>query len=128
MFNNTINKSVIRLLVVLLAAVMAITSVPAAHANEEIPETGEEASATANMSGSCGEGLTWSLNAGTLTITGSGAMTNYTEKNMAPWYHLRDEIIRLELPAGLTSIGALAAAFAGTVPWRLRPAVRCGDS
>lgn len=59
-------------------------------------------------SGSCGDGLTWSLSAGTLTITGSGAMTNYTEKNMAPWYHLRDEIIRLELPAGLTSIGDLA--------------------
>ena len=59
-------------------------------------------------SGDCGEGLTWSLSAGTLTITGSGAMTDFTEPDMAPWYSYREDILRLELPDGLTSVGDLA--------------------
>lgn len=59
-------------------------------------------------SGSCGDKLEWSLSGGTLTITGSGAMTDFPESTMAPWYHLRKEIYRLELPEELTSIGSLA--------------------
>lgn len=90
----TLNKYISRLMACLLAVLLLLPALPMARAEGE--------------SGSCGDGLTWSLSAGTLTITGSGAMTNYTEENMAPWYHLRDEIIRLELPAGLTSIGDLA--------------------
>ena len=59
-------------------------------------------------SGICGDNLTWSLSAGTLTISGSGDMYDFPESSMAPWYHLREEITRLELPSGLTKIGALA--------------------
>lgn len=90
----TLYKYISRLMACLLAVLLLLPVLPVARAEGE--------------SGSCGDGLTWSLSAGTLTITGSGAMTNYTENNMAPWYHLRDEIVRLELPAGLTSIGDLA--------------------
>lgn len=58
--------------------------------------------------GSCGGNLTWELSAGTLTITGSGDMTDFTESELAPWYKLREQIIRVSLPDGLTSIGQLA--------------------
>ncbi|MBR2914489.1 MAG: leucine-rich repeat domain-containing protein, partial [Clostridia bacterium] len=59
-------------------------------------------------SGKCGNELNWSFSAGTLVITGKGEMTNFTEPDMAPWYHLREEITRIVLPEGLTRIGNLA--------------------
>lgn len=59
-------------------------------------------------SGKCGDELSWSFSAGTLVITGKGEMTNFTEPDMAPWYHLREEITRIVLPEGLASIGNLA--------------------
>ncbi len=62
----------------------------------------------ADDNGSCGEDLTWSLSAGTLTITGSGDMENYTEYDLPPWYEQRENIVRIELPDGLTRIGSLA--------------------
>ena len=63
--------------------------------------------ASAEESG-CGENLSWSLSAGTLTVSGSGAMTDFFESSMAPWYDLRDQIVRLVLPEGLTHVGSLA--------------------
>lgn len=65
-------------------------------------------SALAAESGACGAGLAWTLDGGTLTITGSGAMTDFTEPDMAPWYPYRGEIVRIALAEGLTSIGDLA--------------------
>lgn len=59
-------------------------------------------------SGKCGNELSWSFSAGTLVITGKGEMTNFTEPDMAPWYHLREEITRIVLPEELTRIGNLA--------------------
>ena len=63
---------------------------------------------SAAESGTCGDGLTWSLSAGTLTISGKGTMTQFTELTMAPWYEFRDQIKRVVLPDGLKSIGSLA--------------------
>ena len=62
----------------------------------------------AEIGGDCGEGLSWSLEGGTLTITGSGDMTDFTEKEMAPWYAYREDILRVSLPDGLTNVGDLA--------------------
>lgn len=59
-------------------------------------------------SGQCGESLTWSYSGGTLAIEGKGAMTDFLEVNMAPWYPLRNVIHRVSLPEKLTSIGSLA--------------------
>lgn len=56
-------------------------------------------------SGSCGDNLSWSLSGGTLTITGSGAMTDFRDNTMAPWYDLRSEIRTIVLPEGLTHVG-----------------------
>lgn len=65
-------------------------------------------------SGTCGDDLTWSLNtAGTLTITGTGAMWDYewcqdgdTVYSSAPWAGL--EITDIALDEGITRIGDCA--------------------
>lgn len=43
------------------------------------------ASTAAATSNSCGEGVTWALADGTLTISGTGRMTNFTKDAPAPW-------------------------------------------
>ena len=52
--------------------------------------------------------ISWNLNGGHLTISGSGAMQNYTEQNMAPWYDNREQIISVTIADGITTIGDLA--------------------
>ena len=59
-------------------------------------------------SGTCGESLTWTLAGGTLTISGSGAMTDYGESNTAPWYSGREQITAVVVDRGVTGIGAYA--------------------
>lgn len=59
-------------------------------------------------SGTCGDGLSWSFSGGTLTVSGSGAMYDFPESTMAPWYPIREKITRVILPEGLTHIGELA--------------------
>ena len=75
-------------------------------------------------SGTCGDNLTWTLTengddavtwannttghtALTLTITGSGAMADYTYSSM-PWESNRQSVTRLVLPDGLTHVGNYA--------------------
>lgn len=93
MSRYTLIKYISRLMAVLLVLTVVLSAAPVARAAE---------------SGSCGENLTWSLEDGTLTITGSGAMTDFPESAMAPWYPLRHQILRVNLPDGLTAIGSLA--------------------
>lgn len=69
--------------------------------------------AMADKSGTCGENLTWTLveSTGTLTISGSGAMIDYTGENSssyAPWYKDRAKIIDVIMDDGVTTIGKLA--------------------
>lgn len=64
--------------------------------------------ALAADAGGCGESLSWSLQDGTLTITGSGAMTDYSDYSFAPWYEQREAIHTVILPEGLTRVGNLA--------------------
>ena len=63
------------------------------------------------VDGSCGANLTWSLNTqdSTLTITGSGEMTNWHgDPDFAPWYDYKSYIKYVSLPDGVTSIGEWA--------------------
>ena len=68
----------------------------------------------AQTSGSCGDNLTWQLTGTgsslTLTISGTGAMTNYSDVNV-PWYSQRANITTLALPNGMTTIGNDAFCF-----------------
>ena len=58
--------------------------------------------------GQCGDNLYWTISEGVLSITGSGAMYDYTAEALAPWYSQRTNITTIDLPDGLTSIGAWA--------------------
>ena len=59
-------------------------------------------------SGDCGTNLHWEFADGTLTITGSGAMDSYSPEHPAPWQGFAGQIIRLNLPEGLTTVGSYA--------------------
>lgn len=66
--------------------------------------------AYAQTSGTCGENLTWTLDdEGTLTISGTGDMTDYYFNNIhAPWYDSRLDITNIIIEEGVTSIGKRA--------------------
>ena len=93
MSRTNLHRNISRLMAVLLCLTLVLSMAPAARAAE---------------SGSCGSNLSWSYSDGTLTITGSGDMTDYPQSSAVPWYGFREEIQRLELPSGLTSIGSMA--------------------
>ena len=58
------------------------------------------------QSGSCGDNLNWSYDgAGTLTITGTGEMTDFTYMANEPWYSFQADITSVSLPNGITRIG-----------------------
>ena len=59
-----------------------------------------------DASGTCGNNLTWTLADGTLTISGTGDMWNYSWNNPAPWGG--QEVRTLVLEEGITSVGSFA--------------------
>jgi hypothetical protein len=60
-------------------------------------------------SGTCGTNLKWELTCDSvLTITGSGAMSNWNYQNYAPWYSHRDKIVSVKVNEGVTSVGKYA--------------------
>ena len=61
--------------------------------------------AQAAETGTCGINLTWTLDTeGTLTISGTGPMTNYISGE-APWYSGKESILAVVIGKGVTSIG-----------------------
>lgn len=65
------------------------------------------ASAEVVDSGTCGENLTWTLDGGTLTISGTGEMYDYNLTD-SPWESSIDDIRSLVVEDGVTSIGKYA--------------------
>lgn len=61
-----------------------------------------------SYSGTCGEHVTWNLNNGVMTISGSGAMEDYSQRNPAPWQDYADRIQILKVEDGVTTIGERA--------------------
>ena len=63
------------------------------------------------FSGSCGETVNYSYNGATrtLTISGKGAIYDYdNEANKAPWNSYADDIHKVEIESGITSVGYFA--------------------
>lgn len=61
------------------------------------------------ISGTCGGALTWKLDSkGTLTISGTGAMTDYTKSGVAPWNKDYEKIRFVVIENGVTTIGEYA--------------------
>lgn len=62
----------------------------------------------AEVSGKCGTNATWSFDAttGTLSISGTGDMTDYSYNNDPPWEAYKDAIVTISISDGITSIGS----------------------
>ncbi len=118
-----------RLTAMLLAGCLTVSSVPVAFA-EDAPvqqqeqttltpeqqqeqvfaladQAREDSKAAAPTEGTCGENASWKLEGGTLTISGTGEMSNYGS-NDAPWYDSRSSITKVVIEDGITSIGNYA--------------------
>lgn len=71
--------------------------------------TDDPSFANAVNSGTYGDNITWKLSGVEdnliLTLTGSGPMKNYAKNSSIPWNKRRDEIVRVILSEGITSIG-----------------------
>lgn len=79
---------------------------PAQTVAAEAPDA--DTTSTIVASGTCGDNLTWTLDdTGLLTISGSGAMWDYSGNN-SPWYAYKDNISSLFIESGLTYIGIYA--------------------
>ncbi len=80
------------------ADVTADTTIQAAEDSEpqELTVTDEAMNAEDVTSGTCGENLTWSLEEGVLTISGTGTMTDYGSFTDAPWRRKNVEKVILE--------------------------------
>lgn len=63
--------------------------------------------AYADDSGSCGDNLTWTFveSTGTLTISGSGAMTDFANNMSIPWYAYINSLEKVIIENGVTTIG-----------------------
>ncbi len=61
-------------------------------------------------SGSCGTNATWSFDSatGTLTISGTGKMENYSSVSNQPWYPHADSITKIVVQKGVTTLGTMA--------------------
>lgn len=60
------------------------------------------------LSGICGENITFELNDGVLTLSGTGNTYNFNSNRRAPWYDYSDEIIQIIISEGIEKIGSQA--------------------
>jgi hypothetical protein len=103
-------KKLMRLLAAVLALTMLCEMLPlAAFAQSDI---GQAVTAAVqgieeenSLSGSCGENATWEFDYSTLTISGTGAMEDYSFYDKAPWYEYMYYIKKVVIQKGITSIG-----------------------
>ncbi len=59
------------------------------------------------LEGTTGD-LTWRFSGGTLTISGQGAMPDYSDDIMPPWYDVAENIAKIRVGEGVTELGSLA--------------------
>ena len=105
-------KSIIKVFSVILVVVLTLTSAPLSGlVGLELPEWLDFSiiSSAAETSGTCGENVTWTFDesAGTLTISGTGAMFDY-DSNNRPWESYRYSIKKVIIGNGVTTIGSYA--------------------
>lgn len=69
------------------------------------PDSTDDTGDTNVTSGTCGDNLTWTLDNGTLTISGTGPMRYNQSVFSAPWYGQHETITSVVIDNGVTSIG-----------------------
>lgn len=87
-------------IVVVCTIVLAVAMLPISI----LPATAAE------ISGVCGDELTWTYDNKILTIFGTGAMYDYSEDDPAPWREYVSTISRVEIKDGVTTVGDYAFA------------------
>ncbi len=93
-----------------VAAEEVVTEEPVIEPEEVVEDVAAEPKTVAATSGKCGENVQWSLSGGTLTISGSGKMKDYSYNVYAPWSDQREAIQKVVIKDGVTSIGDYAFA------------------
>lgn len=77
---------------------------------QEFSDGNEDAASAGAKSGTCGDKAGWNLKGTVLTITGSGAMTDYgiggCDENRPPWYDYRESITKVVIGTKITTVGA----------------------
>lgn len=61
--------------------------------------------AEGETSGTCGDGITWEVSGSTLTISGSGKMSDFSAGS-EPWAAYKDSITTVKFTGGVTYVGA----------------------
>lgn len=82
-------------------------SVPEGIETEAVSDRLASAEIMANDSGSCGSTANWQYNGSdySLTITGTGALTQYSSTDAVPWYDYRTLIRKVVVSSGITDLG-----------------------
>ena len=86
--------------------------------SESVPESEDKKPARNEMTGKCGNNLTWTISDEGeyglyLDIKGSGDMYNWTSLEQTPWHQYAAKIWGINLPDDITSIGDYAFAGCG---------------
>ena len=96
-----------RFLSILLTAVLLLCAVPLGLGLVDTAYAAETV-----ISGSCGDNVTWMLTSdGTLTISGTGAMTDYYNSGATPWHSVCSQIKSVIIEDGVTRIGNYAFSY-----------------
>lgn len=90
---------------VLAVSCIALTGCGSSASSAASSTASTAASAAAAGDNSCGENVTWTLADGTLTISGTGRMTDYSSNSPAPWADQADQITAVVVEAGVTTVG-----------------------
>ena len=61
-----------------------------------------------SISGTCGEDAVWRLDDTTLTISGTGAIAEFSSSSTPKWYPYKDKIHNVVVEEGITSIGSFS--------------------
>ena len=90
-----------------------VNAIPASDTQLDETVKGSEGTVYTSESkwyGTCGDNLTWKVDddTGILTISGTGAMANYTKNSHSPWYWYFESIRSVIIENGVTSIGTYA--------------------
>ena len=86
----------------------AETDAPVDEAVTAVEEAPALLAGDAVSSGSCGDNVTWTLENGVLTLSGTGPMTNYSRYADVPWADFRGKIKSVVIEDGVTTIGDIA--------------------
>ena len=99
-----------KILAAVLSAAMCLSAltVNAVSAIKTDAPSGIVSELKTDDSGPCGESATWTFSNGTLTVTGTGKMTNWQMVENVRWSKYMSQIRNVVIGEGITSVGARA--------------------